>query len=334
MEESINSLLLIKNRKRVCRRKIRRSWLGRKIRQHRGTSGSDTTSEHSQDNAAVIAETEAGMSGTQTLTGRLIINTLSEEKVEEKPKALVAFTCFKDLPSELRCKIWKMAAFVPRDVSVWSSNFGENIGIPLRAGEDDETHLMIWKLKSPTPPPPMLGATVESRTEGLRYYKLSFGTDHVFRDFAFSTRPSVYVNFDADRICFLESFMYETSRACKEFFERCLTNGTRFFAVNIRSYESAGIECSYIRPFIKKRMAEITSSKLEEITLVSTGYERSMEGELDFREWEQQTAHPDTLVKGARKWLVESGLVKNAEMENEVGVKFHFKELYMGDKRI
>jgi len=301
--------------RRVCRRKISRSWIARKIRQRKGSTGSETTAEDG-DNTAVSAD------------------ILAEALAEDAPKPLIEFTCFPDLPSELRCKIWKFAAFVPRDVSVWSSNFGENIGIPLRAGEDDETHLMIWKLKSPTPPPTILSVSVESRTEALRYYKLDFGTTHTFRDFSFSTNPCIYINFDVDRVCFLESFMYETSRACREFFQRCLTNGTRYFAVNIRSYESAGLECSYIRPFISKRLAEDSTSVLEEIMLVSTGYERSMEGKLEFREWKEDTAGPDVLIKGARKWLVDSGEVKDLEMENKAGVKIQFKELWINGKRV
>ncbi|KAH8586284.1 hypothetical protein B0O99DRAFT_678881 [Bisporella sp. PMI_857] len=256
--------------------------------------------------------------------------------IAEEPQ-LSQFTCFPELPTELRLKIWGFAACHPRSINIWSSDFGKKIGIPLRANEDDETDFVIWKLCSKTAPPTILSVCSESRTEALKYYRLEFGTEFKFADFTFTTHPRIYVNFEVDRICFLESFDNETSRSSKNFFNRCLTNGTKYLALNIKSFQNESRTCSYIKPFLMRCLDDKLDSSLEDIILLSPEYDRSTLGELEFKPWDavQETQeHNTTHLQGIKKWLIDTGEVtEGSPMVGKRGLTIDVKFLFIDGKQ-
>jgi hypothetical protein len=226
---------------------------------------------------------------------------------------LSEFTCFQHLPAELRSKIWKRAAFIPRNVNIWSSDFGNKLSIPLNGNEDEEEGdvLVIWKLCSTTPNPAILSATSESRNEALKHYKLDFGTSYTFRDFTFTTHPRIYFNFDVDRLCLMESFEGETSRACKNFFDRVLTNGTKYLALNVKRFQTEPWrESLYIRPFLTRCMDKETKSSLEHIMLVSPEYNREMRGNFEFKNCVELLGAPQnintSILQNLNTWVRDS----------------------------
>lgn len=103
-----------------------------------------------------------------------------------------SFTKSNDLPSELRLKIWKAAAFIPRAVDVWCKDI--NLG---RRRRFRRRH---YKILSRTRPPAILWTCRESRNEGLKHYALEFGTTKDFGDLVVVSKPRTYINPSVDTI--------------------------------------------------------------------------------------------------------------------------------------
>jgi hypothetical protein len=261
-----------------------------------------------------------------------------EEIVEVVEEKLSEFTCFPDLPAELRCKIWKAAAFIPRNVNIWSWDFGKKISIPLNDNEDEAEGdcLVIWKLCSTSPIPPVLHTSTEARTEALKHYKLDFGTSYKFRDFTFTTHPRIYFNFEVDRLCLMESFEGENSRACKNFFDRMLSNGTRYVALDVKRFqEDPKRECTYIRPFLTRCMDQKTKHSIESIVLASPEYSREMRGLIEFKDCVELKGDEGnvntTILKSLEGWVREKEATHEG-LDTGSGVKIEFKTLAINGK--
>ncbi|CZR60728.1 uncharacterized protein PAC_10624 [Phialocephala subalpina] len=102
---------------------------------------------------------------------------------------------FNNLPTELRLRIWKKAAFIPRNVDVW------NREIFIGKNNQGTAYAVSYRMISRTPPPAILHVCRESRAEGLKYYMLEFGTTKDFRDFVITSKPKIYINPAVDTVC-------------------------------------------------------------------------------------------------------------------------------------
>jgi hypothetical protein len=150
------------------------------------------------------------------------------ERTPEK-HVLDTFTCFSELPSELRVKIWTFVCFQPRNVDIFTENLGQ-----IRASVDTEfeTYRFYSHFCSH---PSLLHACQEAREEGLKYYKLEYGTAHRFSFVNVSTPPRIYVNFACDRLCLLnaDSLKSDLEDRFERFVEICRKHGARSLAINI-----------------------------------------------------------------------------------------------------
>ncbi|KIN07134.1 hypothetical protein OIDMADRAFT_16005 [Oidiodendron maius Zn] len=92
------------------------------------------------------------------------------------------FTLFRELPTEIRVKIWKIAAREPRLVNIQCQRESYMRGAMKR--------FLAKSFTTTNPVPPLLHACHESRAETIFEYQLSFATSH--------TPASIYINFDRD----------------------------------------------------------------------------------------------------------------------------------------
>ncbi|CZR66007.1 uncharacterized protein PAC_15907 [Phialocephala subalpina] len=122
--------------------------------------------------------------------------------------ALTSFTCFLDLPLELRVKIWKYACFVTRDVYLGLKNRTGNIsatgGIP-----DNTIGLDVYRCFVPRTPIPAV----------------------LHRDgYTFSTPPRIYIKWAVDRLCLGRGAWCQ--RSVTDLATRFVQNKLRFLVVH------------------------------------------------------------------------------------------------------
>ncbi|KUJ21584.1 uncharacterized protein LY89DRAFT_681048 [Mollisia scopiformis] len=139
-----------------------------------------------------------------------------------------AFTCFPDLPIELRLRIWTWACFHPRDVHV---------------GVKTVRTITPWTNPSPiglvdyryyfsrTSCPLILRTTRESRSEALKRYQLDFGIHTSIERLTCSIPPRIYVNWEADRICIDDDFALYGAEALRDLL---LDRKVRSLALTVR----------------------------------------------------------------------------------------------------
>lgn len=107
---------------------------------------------------------------------------------------------FSQLPSELRLLFWKTASFITRNVGITTERRG-SIRRRLATGYQK---LRAYKYLSRCLPPAILHTNKQSQAEDLKWYHLDFG--YIIDgagDFGYSAPPEIYVNWHADRICFM-----------------------------------------------------------------------------------------------------------------------------------
>lgn len=92
-----------------------------------------------------------------------------------------------------------------------------------------------YEFASNTEPPAVLHTCKESRAIALTHYCLSFGTSYTFTNLKISTPPSIFINWDCDRICLLWPHQFNThkSRCFKTFVQICRENKLRYIALNV-----------------------------------------------------------------------------------------------------
>lgn len=158
-------------------------------------------------------------------------STTSESNHEGASEEIVqdTFTCFGQLPSELRIKIWSYVCYQPRNVDI----FTDNLGV-IRISED--IHFDAYKFYSHfCSHPAVLHICREAREEGLKHYQLEFGTSHHFSIVNISTPPRIYVNFVCDRLCLLkpDCFGSDLEDRFLWFVHICRERGARSLAINV-----------------------------------------------------------------------------------------------------
>jgi hypothetical protein len=127
-----------------------------------------------------------------------------------KEKDFAEFTLFPKLPIELRVKIWKLASFVQRNVIISASSL-------YLSNNSKYSKEWPYYFASSSPPPAILHTTRESRTEGLKYYLLEFGTNHIGGRYfgrvpsvTITIPPAIYINWEIDRLCIMDKFGFES----------------------------------------------------------------------------------------------------------------------------
>lgn len=161
----------------------------------------------------------------------------------------LSFPQFPKLPPELRLKVWKLASFHTRNIPV-------NVHHQAIPGRDNYGRT-TYKFTSSCLPPAILHCTQESRNEALKSYTLSFGKSWMFSaiqeydpDFGaweaipeveVVQKPTIYVNWKADRLCVMEPRHFlgegndiETETPDKEFLKICkrMNGGRLAFNMN------------------------------------------------------------------------------------------------------
>jgi len=107
-----------------------------------------------------------------------------------------SFTCFKNLPMEIRLQIWKEVSFHPRDVDI-------KMGSPSLMWPG-RMHTNLFYCHSACLPPAVLHTSHEARNEALKWYELSFATSLTTSQFNFSTPSTIYFNWKVGRLCVVD----------------------------------------------------------------------------------------------------------------------------------
>jgi len=154
------------------------------------------------------------------------------------------FTCFPRLPAELRMKVWKYASHVTRNIDI-STRI-----LYLSSEPQGKGAAPSYYYTSSCPPPSILHVCKESRTEAMIYYQLDFessenvwnrsGTSR-FPPVYIATPPSIYINWQVDRVCLMDPDRFEDyneeSDACtrrlEDFVALCVKNKLEYFAANL-----------------------------------------------------------------------------------------------------
>jgi hypothetical protein len=257
-------------------------------------------------------------------------------EVDQKPSP--EFTLFPNLPIELRNKIWEHACFLPRNLEVKSWNYGKRIAIPT-LDTNEENPWQVWIYRSNTVPPAVLSVCLESRTIGLKYYKLDWGTHYAFRGFTFSTPATIYVNYDSDRIVMTQRFHSRDIEDCVDFLDRCF-HKARYIALNVKD-KGQRQECDYIRPFLNRVMENHKDTTLEDIILFSKKHSTNWPGKhIDFKMpakgWTKSDDDCLIVLKRTHLWT-NKGLLgrRRGKVKEELknAPKVHFRRLSQGTKR-
>ncbi|KAH7397791.1 hypothetical protein BKA64DRAFT_753472 [Cadophora sp. MPI-SDFR-AT-0126] len=132
-------------------------------------------------------------------TGKLLPSpSKSSEPASSTVPMLNRFTLFPKLTTEIRLQVWELESSIPRDLDVWTKRFGGG---------------QCFRFATSKAVPSILHTNKESRTVGLKYYQLAFGTDLTF----FHTGrfpvlpPRIYLNSRADRVCFFGTNIGESA---------------------------------------------------------------------------------------------------------------------------
>lgn len=122
----------------------------------------------------------------------------------QTPPQDLTFTCFPDLPLEIRQKTWKHASFFDRDVVVRFQKVTSTSSRKISTYMSTRSSTTFYAHQSPTLPPALLHASHEAREEGLRYYQLTFGIQNEYKDGGMKVNltcePRIYANFVSDRV--------------------------------------------------------------------------------------------------------------------------------------
>jgi 2EXR family len=180
------------------------------------------------------------------------------------------FTCFPKLPIEMRLKIWKCAANIPRNVDLWIGAAYSNMSM---WGVGSPSHEYIFSTSSP---PAILHICRESRHEGLSNYALAFGTEYSVGRNRVTEEATVYVNWEADTICLMNSDIFTAMTAVPRkgncifnLLEQCIVGGLRALAMEVgpRRSSTVMIICGARRSFEIPLSAVIRMRSLEDIIL-------------------------------------------------------------------
>ncbi|TGJ81134.1 hypothetical protein E0Z10_g7623 [Xylaria hypoxylon] len=109
------------------------------------------------------------------------------------PHGATSFPKFRELPAELRIKVWQFAMPGARTVIIKSPHTRKNVPTSLdEALPQALDGEMTWQ--STTRIPALLHVSAEARHEALKHYSLALGVD--------KAQPRVYIDFNRDTIFF------------------------------------------------------------------------------------------------------------------------------------
>ena len=143
-----------------------------------------------------------------------------------RPKRV--FTCFPNLPKELRLLVWELTCFQTRTI---------DLRMELRTKMKrrfpkvrTDRYIRPYSWYSNCLPPAVLQVDRESRAEALKWYKLEFGV--YYHHHKFTTPATVYINWQADRIFLTGLHQAGVGRltAAQYFQNACTVNKLRFLA--------------------------------------------------------------------------------------------------------
>ncbi|KAF8847171.1 hypothetical protein BDZ45DRAFT_755183 [Acephala macrosclerotiorum] len=147
----------------------------------------------------------------------------SQPKCKRRAAALLPklteFYSFPDLPIELRFIIWKENCF---------------------DGPNPPNMLLPHSYHSEPRTPAILLVNKEARSEGLKWYQLSFGTNMDFSTLSYVLRPTIYINWQVDRLCFRGTYCFLNTIYCVDisFFDLCRRNGLQVLALNLQDFRN------------------------------------------------------------------------------------------------
>lgn len=210
------------------------------------------------------------------------------------------FTCFPELPLELRRLVWGYASNFPREVDIKIKKKGTGnrvVADPIVEGIVEYDHY------SSTAPPAVLSVSCEARGEALRFYTTYCGN---LGD-AENAQRQIYINFRADRIHFVRgNFVLE------EFF------GVVFAAVWHHGLRRVGVNLADMNEVRQKQNKGL--QRFVDLAIASRWLERRVFEEVVFyycvgRSWRE----------GERRELFDVGGVSDAvtkemkdKFENEI----------------
>jgi hypothetical protein len=204
---------------------------------------------------------------------------------------------FRDLPLELRRKIWKAASFIPRNVEIWTKYGRRN----------------LCEIVSRTLPPAVLHICHESREEAGNHYILGSVSTEAYKDQRLNFRCRVYINPIVDTVCLPSPREFSLPQSAHWGLTDVLSNWRlKSLAINILSPRSVN-NLEHVLQEISSTFAHLMMSKkiesIEELILFAdrscsifgyTGEEGRLRGyESDFKELPQvelEEDHPALLA--------------------------------------
>jgi 2EXR family len=154
--------------------------------------------------------------------------------------------------------IWKYTCFHQRNIDITASYLPDQLWDIWDESYFDD----VFYYLSLCSPPAVLHVNKESRSEGLKWYSLDFGTKPTSSDPIYASPDHIYINWQVDRICVLNwgRLRQWHGDASQNFRERCTRNKLHFLACNL----SEGLRYERIEEIIPRGL------ELEELALFSS----------------------------------------------------------------
>jgi hypothetical protein len=177
----------------------------------------------------------------------------------------LTFTPFPRLPFEIRTMIWTLLLALPRHIDIRPSTrpsapedfqlvVQSNSG-PLRKPPN------MFAYRSKCPPPSLLHVNKEARMQALGHNQFDFGTQFTYRGSTWRTPPMIYINWNIDRVCIMDSTRIHTicpNGKCFEDLKLLLSSRNfRFLAIN-------------------QGLSDLSPPGLKELVIFHLGYDHPM----------------------------------------------------------
>jgi hypothetical protein len=144
------------------------------------------------------------------------------------------FTCFPNLPLEIRQLIWEYCSNLPRNLDIWNEEVGD-VSYHWRLDGHQEVNWQPFKFFTTQSLPGVFLASKESHAIAVKYYHMSFFTTfHRGTLQKHTNPPTILTNFSADRICPMGVFEMDPA------LEICYAGTPSSCAVNV--YMSPGLQ--------------------------------------------------------------------------------------------
>jgi len=141
-------------------------------------------------------------------------NELPQKFCAEEMAELRTFTCFPELPLEIRNMVWKEAANLPRNLDIWARPTGVTCYRDMEYWDErlEWKEYRTFRFTTRQPVPGVLVATKESRAATRQFFDMCFGSCIDWGGgVKITTNPEILRNFQADRICPMGPYSTEAS---------------------------------------------------------------------------------------------------------------------------